>query len=78
MSVPAATRSAVDVFVARVAPITEANAAPLSFTQGGIVGSFIIQMIELTGEEILSTLLGDHNFDLIARPLPFLISSVTS
>ena len=65
-------------FVASVAPITDAKAAPFNLITGGIVGSFMIQKIAFTGASILSTRFGDHNLDLIARPLPFLMSSVTN
>ena len=55
---PGARRSAEDRLVASVAPMTEAREAPLSLTTGGIVGSFIIQKIALTGESTLSTRFG--------------------
>ena len=64
--------------VASVAPMTEARDAPFSFTMGGMVGSFMIQKIALTGDSILSTRLGDQSLDLMARPLPLRTSSVTS
>lgn len=41
------------------------------------MGSFMIQKMALTGESILSTRLGDHSLDLMARPLPLRMSSVT-
>ncbi len=72
-----ARRSAEERLVARVAPMTEARDAPLSRTMGGMVGSFMIQKMALTGASILSTRLGDHSLDLMARPLPLRISSVT-
>ena len=71
------TGAEVEVFVASVAPITAARAAPLSLTTGGIAGSFMIQKIALTGASILSTRLGDQSLDLIALPLPLRMSSVT-
>ena len=63
--------------MARVAPMTEARDAPFSFTMGGMVGSFMIQKMALTGASILSTRLGDQSLLLMARPLPLRTSSVT-
>ena len=63
--------------MARVAPMTEARDAPFSRTMGGMVGSFMIQKMALTGESILSTRLGLQSLLLMARPLPLRTSSVT-
>ena len=56
----------------------------LPFVISGAIPNFVDALFEIvsgfttTGASILSTRLGDHSLDLIARPLPLRISSVTS
>ena len=77
-STPGARRSAEVRFVASVEPMTAASDAPVSFTTGGSVGSFMSQHIASSGSSILSILFGVQSFDLTARPFPLRTSSPTT
>ena len=71
------TYSAVERFVAKVAPIADASAGSFTLTTGGKDASFIIQKIASVDLSNLYSLFIAANLDLTVLPFPFKISSVT-